>query len=103
MIEIQHDAFGDVLNSEKPVLVDFYATWCGPCKILAKGLDEVEAEGDERYTIAKVDIEANPEIAQHYGIMSVPTLLVVKDREVIARATGMKPAPAIKEFIEEYL
>ena len=84
-----------VLNASEPVLVDFFATWCGPCKMLAPVLDEVAGEVAGRAQVVKVDIDASPDLAQRYGVMSVPTLAVFKDGEVATHAVGVQPKQAI--------
>lgn len=84
-----------VLDAPEPVLVDFFATWCGPCKMLAPVLDEVAGEVAGQAKVVKVDIDASPDLAQRYGVMSVPTLAVFKGGEVASRAVGVQPKRAI--------
>lgn len=84
-----------VLESDIPVLVDFFATWCGPCKMLAPTLDQVAAEVAGRAKVVKVDIDASPDLAQRFGVMSVPTLAVFKDGKLVNQAVGVQPKPAI--------
>jgi thioredoxin 1 len=80
----------EVMDSDKTVIVDFWATWCGPCRQVAPVLDSIAEEHDE-LSVVKIDIDANPQIAQHYGVMSVPTLLVIKNGEVVKTVVGAKP------------
>ena len=80
-----------VLDAEQPVLVDFFATWCGPCKMIAPTIDEVAAEVEGRARVVKVDIDASPDVAGRYGVMSVPTLMVFKNGQPVRQAVGVQP------------
>ncbi len=80
---------GDVLESEMPALVDFTATWCGPCKQLAPVVEQIAGEYDGRVNVGKVDVDECPNIAAKYGIRSVPTLLFIRDGEVVDKITGV--------------
>lgn len=93
----------DVLNSEKPVLVDFWATWCGPCRMVAPVLDEIAAEHAEKIVIAKLDIDANPEVVRDYQIMSVPTLILFQDGQPVKQIIGAKPKAALLRDLAEVL
>ena len=80
-----------VLDAEQPVLVDFFATWCGPCKMLAPTLDAVAAEVADRAKVYKVDVDQSPDVAAKYGVMSVPTLMVFEGGQVKKQAVGAQP------------
>ena len=88
----------DVLASDIPVLVDFYATWCGPCMMIAPIVEEIAAE-NPGLKICKVDVDAEPEIARDFQIMSIPTLLVLKDGELTAKAVGARSKEQILEML----
>jgi len=93
----------DVLGSDKPVLVDFWAAWCGPCRMVAPVLEEIADEHKDKITVAKLDVDANPAVARDYEILSIPTLLVFKGGEPVAKIVGAKPKAALLSDLSDYL
>ena len=95
-------SFNDIINSDKPVLVDFFATWCGPCKMMQPILREVKSMVGDSAGIIKVDVDKNPEVAAHYGIQGVPTLIIYKNGKVLWRQSGVVPAKQLSQLIRQY-
>ena len=88
-----------VLDASEPVLVDFFATWCGPCKMMAPVIDEVAAEKADAVSVYKIDIDENPDIAQKYGVMSIPTFIAFKGGEPANKTLGAQPKEKILDLL----
>jgi thioredoxin 1 len=93
----------DVLRSDKTVVVDFWATWCGPCKMVAPVLDEIAGENKDKLTVAKLDIDANPETARSFNVMSIPTMIVFQGGKPVKQIVGAKPKAALLSDLADYL
>lgn len=89
-----------VINSDKPVFVDFWATWCGPCKMVAPALEKVSQNMDGQIDIAKLDIDQNPEISSMYGVTSIPTMILFDKGKPVGKLVGFRPADQIESAIK---
>lgn len=103
IITVTDETFeADVLGNDKPVLLDFWAEWCGPCKMIGPVLEEIAAERDD-IVIAKMDIDDNPETPTRFGVRSIPTLIIVKGGEVVATTMGAKPKSQMDVWINSVI
>lgn len=93
----------DVLQSDKPVLVDYWAVWCGPCRMIAPILEEIDRTHGEKIQIAKLNVDENPQTAAQYGIVSIPTLNVFHGGRVVKQIIGAKPKAALLKDLSEFL
>ena len=101
VLEVSNDNFeSEVVNSEKPVLVDFWAEWCGPCKQIAPVVEEIAGEHSDKLKFCKMDVDANRETAVQFGIRSIPTLLIFKNGEVAGSQIGAVSKQQLLEFIQ---
>ena len=102
--QVTDDTFElDVLQADGPVLVDFWAEWCGPCKQIAPSLDEISEELGGKMSLAKVNIDENPETPSKYGVRGIPTLMLFKDGEVASTKVGALPKSKLKEWVESVI
>jgi thioredoxin 1 len=99
-IEITDSNFEEILNSEKPVMVDFWAEWCGPCKMVGPVVEEMAGEYSEKAVIGKVDVDSNPNVSAKYGIRSIPTMLFFKGGEIVDKQVGAVPKGVLVQKLD---
>lgn len=92
-----------IVNAQQPVLLDFYANWCGPCKILGPIIDELSEEYAGKALVAKVNTEHNPVLSQQFRIKSIPTMVIIYQGKVVERFQGLVPKPNLEEILDEYI
>ena len=97
------ETFNEIINSNKPVLVDFYATWCGPCKVMGPVIEELGKELEGKARVLKVDVDKNQAVAGQYKVQAVPTLIIFKNGQIVWRNSGTMQKPALLAQIEQYM
>ena len=103
-VHVTDSAFEEtVLRSKIPVIVDFWAPWCGPCKMVAPTLDKLAKEYSDTILIAKVNTDENPEWATRYGVQGIPTMLLISDGKIIHRQVGALPEPVLREMVAQFI
>ncbi len=94
---------GELANSETPVVIDFFAEWCGPCKMLGPVFEELDSEFEGKMKFVKVDIDESPEIAERFNVRGVPTLVILRGDQEVDRIVGLLPKEVLKEKLEEFI
>lgn len=101
--KVNSQQFDKLINGDKPVVCDFFATWCGPCKMLAPVIEQAEAEYSDRAAFVKVDVDECADLSVRYGIMSIPYVAIFKNGEMTAKSIGFMPKAELKEFLDNNL
>lgn len=102
--EIKQENFDNfITQSDKPVLVDFWATWCGPCRMLTPVVEQVSEENADKLTVGKVNVDDCPDLAMKFGVMSIPTLILFKDGQIVDKRVGYQPKNQLDEMIRQAL
>ena len=96
---VNKDNFNSIVNNSKPVLLDFYADWCGPCRMVSPIVEEI-AEEHPQYLVGKIDVDKEPELAQQFNVLSIPTLVVIKNGKLISQSAGARPKADILAMLE---
>lgn len=101
--QVTDDTFLDLIETDQGILIDFYAEWCGPCKVLSPIIDELAKEYEGKAKIVKVNTEHNPKLSNHFKVKSIPTLAFVKDKKLIEVINGLVPKPNLQEMINDLI
>ncbi len=101
--EIMTEEFSSFINQDKPVLVDFWAPWCGPCRMVAPVVEEISNQYANEVAVGKVDVDKNPELAKQFRVMSIPTLILFKDGKIVDQKLGFQPKNALEDMIKKAL
>jgi thioredoxin 1 len=102
-IEITDANFEEIINTDKPVLVDFWAEWCGPCKMIGPVVEELAGDYEGKAVIGKLDVDANPAVSSKFGIRSIPTLLVLKNGQIVEKQIGAVPKAVLAQKIDAHV
>ncbi len=102
-LEITQENFKETLNTDKPVLVDFWASWCGPCRMVGPIVDQIAEEYEGKAVVAKIDADVNMEVMREYGIRSIPTLLYFKNGELVDKVVGAQPKAVLTSKLDTHL
>lgn len=99
VLSVNKNNFNSLKSSDKTVLLDFYADWCGPCRMVSPLVDEIAAENPQ-YLVGKINVDQEPELAQEFGVASIPTLVVMKNGKIVQQSAGARPKPQILSMLE---
>ncbi|QCX52497.1 thioredoxin [Elizabethkingia sp. JS20170427COW] len=102
-LEITDASFNEIINTDKPVLVDFWATWCGPCRMLGPIIEEIATDFEGKAVVGKVDVDNNQQVSMEFGIRNIPTVLIFKNGEVVDKLVGVSPKEVIAEKLSAHL
>lgn len=103
VLHLTRETFDATLASSEPVLVDFWATWCGPCRMVGPVIEELAADYKGKAKVCKVDVDEQPELAQRFQVMTIPTVMVFKSGEIVEKAIGVKPKQAFEQMLDKHL